>query len=206
VSIAALALAVGSATVTGDARAAGPEVGAERFPDYQPAHTVIKCPYLPDGLQEVPTCHGKPATCLGTPGHDLILGSEEDDVIVAGEGDDAVHGDAGDDVICGGPGNDSLFGARGADLIDGGPGNDWLFGAPDPDELYGGPGEDFLWEGPGKGKVDGGPGERDLCMLQREMAEVLGGCETIYPPPGYLHDEDPDPGVLKQVAPLKLKQ
>jgi len=189
-------------------KAAGPGIDKEAFPDYKAAHTVIKCPYLPPDLSEVPTCHGKKATCVGTSGHDLILGSDGKDVIVAGPGNDTVHGDAEDDIICGGPGNDSLFGARGADIIYGGPGDDWLFGAPDPDELYGGPGDfDVLWEGPGFGKVDGGPGAYDVCMLQREMAEVIEGtCETIYPPPGYLHDEEPEPGVLKKSDPLKLKK
>jgi Ca2+-binding RTX toxin-like protein len=190
------------------ATAAGPEVTEEAFPDYTAAHTVIKCPYLPPGLSEVPLCHGKKATCVGTDGHDLILGSDKHDVIVAGPGNDVVHGDAADDILCGGPGNDSLFGARGADIIYGGPGDDWLFGAPDPDELYGGPGDfDVLWDGPGYGKLDGGPGNYDVCMLQREMAEVIEGtCETIYPPPGYLHDDEPEPGVLKKSDPLKLKK
>jgi hypothetical protein len=127
------------------ASAADPETYAERFPGYKPAHTVIKCPYLPADQQEVPTCHGKRATCVGTPGRDLILGSDADDVIVAGDGDDVVHGDLGHDIICGGEGNDSLFGAKGNDVIYGGPGDDWLFGAVGVDELYGGPGDDVLW-------------------------------------------------------------
>ena len=188
--------------------AAGPEVTEEAFPGYAPAHTVIKCPYLPPDLGEVPTCHGKEATCVGTDGHDLILGSDKDDVIVAGPGNDVVHGDAANDIICGGPGNDSLFGARGADIIHGGPGDDWLFGAPEPDELYGGPGDfDVLWEGPGFGKLDGGPGDHDVCLSQRELGEVdEAGCETIYPPPGYVHDDEPEPGVLKTLDPLKLRR
>ena len=203
-----IAFAVAACCATMSANAAGPEVTEEAFPGYTPAHTVIKCPYFPAGLTEVPTCHGKKATCVGTDGHDLILGSDEADVIVAGSGNDAVHGDAGDDIICGGPGNDSLFGARGADVIYGDEGDDWLFGAPEPDELYGGPGDfDVLWEGPGYGKLDGGPGTHDVCMLQRELAEVNAeSCETIYPPPGYLHDEDPAPGLLKEADPLKLKK
>jgi hypothetical protein len=98
------------------ATAAGPEVTEEAFPGYTPAHTVIKCPYLPPDLTETPICHGAKATCVGTSGHDLVLGSDQNDVIVAGAGNDTVHGDAGDDIICGGPGNDSLFGARGADV------------------------------------------------------------------------------------------
>jgi len=191
----------------GQASATGPERTADRFPGYNPAHTVIKCPYLPAGLEEVPLCAGKPATCVGTDGHDLILGTDEDDVIVAGAGNDVVHGDAEDDIVCGGPGNDSLMGARGADRLFGGPGNDWLFGAPGDDELNGGDGDyDVLWGGPGFDNLDGGPGAHDVCLLQREMGDFdAEGCNTVYPPPGYVHDEEPDPGVLRKTDPLKLK-
>jgi len=179
------------------ASAAGPETIAERFPDYRPAHTVIKCPHLPEDLKEVPTCHDKQATCVGTPGRDLILGSDVDDVIVAGDGDDVVHGDVGDDIICGGEGNDSLFGAKGNDVIYGGPGDDWLFGAVGVDELHGGPGNDVLWAGPGFDKLSGGEGDYDVCLLQREMGDAGASCETVYPPPGYVHDQEPGAGVLK---------
>jgi len=191
----------------GPASATGPEITADRFPDYNPAHTVIKCPYLPAGLESMPLCAGKPATCVGTETHDLILGTDEDDVIVAGDGNDVVHADAEDDIVCGGPGNDSLMGARGEDRLFGGPGNDWLFGAPGDDELNGGDGDyDVLWGGPGFDNLDGGPGAHDVCLLQREMGDFdAEGCNTVYPPPGYVHDEEPDPGVLRKTDPLKLK-
>lgn len=187
------------------AYALGPKVTKDKFPDYDPAHTVIKCPYLPAGMADVPVCGGLPATCVGTSGADLILGTDEGDVIVAGDGNDVVHGDAEDDTICGGPGNDSLMGARGEDRLFGGPGNDWLFGAPGGDELNGGEGDhDVLWGGPGFDKLDGGPGAYDVCLLQREMGDFdAEGCNTVYPPPGYVHDEEPDPGVLRKREPLK---
>jgi Ca2+-binding RTX toxin-like protein len=187
--------------------AAGPVVTQDQFPDYKPSHTVIKCPYIPEGLGEIPVCGGQPATCVGTEGRDLILGTEEDDVIVAGGGNDVVHGDAEDDIVCGGPGNDSLMGARGADRLFGGPGNDWLFGAKGNDELNGGEGDnDVLWGGPGVDNLNGGPGAYDVCMLQRDMgAYDADGCNTVYPPPGYVHDEEPDPGILRKTDPLKLK-
>jgi hypothetical protein len=189
------------------AAATGPEITRERFPDYNPAHTVIKCPYLPEGLTEIPSCAGEPATCVGTDGPDLILGTDEDDVIVAGGGNDVVHADAEDDIVCGGPGNDSLMGARGLDRLFGGPGNDWLFGAPGDDELDGGEGDfDVLWGGPGFDQLNGGPGAYDVCLLQREMGDFdAEGCNTVYPPPGYVHDEEPDPGVLRRTDPLKLQ-
>jgi len=189
----------------GCALAAGPGAPADQFPDYHPAHTVIKCPYLPENAGAVPLCGGKPATCVGTDGPDLILGTENADVIVAGGGNDVVHGDAEDDIICGGPGNDSLMGARGSDVIFGGPGDDWLFGAPGDDELNGEEGDfDVLWGGPGFDKLNGGPGTQDVCLLQREMGEFDEiGCNTVYPPPGYVHEEEPDPGVLRSTEPLK---
>ena len=38
------------------------------------------------------------------------------------------------------------------------------------------------------------------------MAQVeTDTCETVFPPPGYEHDDDPDPGVVKAANPLKLK-
>ena len=190
-------------------RAAGPGGSEEKFPEYRPAHTVIKCPYLPPDLTaaNMPLCDGIFPTCVGTDGPDLILGTEQNDVIVGRGGNDTIHGDAGHDTICGGPGNDSILGARGADTIFGGDGDDFLFGAPEGDTLDGGPGDyDVLWGGPGIDKLNGGPGDFDVCMLQKEMGEYdAEGCNTVYPPPGYTHDEEPDPGVLRQLEPLKLR-
>ena len=164
----------------------------------------IKCPYIPEGLEEIPTCGGKVATCVGTGGHDLILGTDHDDVIVAGPGNDVIHTDAGDDVACGGPGNDSIHGATGMDILYGDEGDDFLFGAREQDTLYGGPGDfDVLWGGPGNDILDGGDGGRDFCLQQRDMAEVKEGtCEVIYPPIGYSHDQQAEiaPGVIDQMA------
>jgi hypothetical protein len=170
-----------------------------RYPDYYPEATVIKCPFIPEGLVELPWCGGREATCVGTDGNDVIIGSVEDDVIVAGDGDDVVHADAGDDVVCGGPGNDSLMGARGDDIMYGEEGSDWLFGARGKDTLDGGPGDhDVLWGGPDFDNLDGGPGNGDVCMLQREIGDFdAEGCNTVYPPPSYVHEDEPKPGMLK---------
>ena len=157
---------------------------------------MIICPYLPDHLSEVPLCDGKPATCVGTDGHDLIWGTDGDDVIVAGAGNDVIQGDAGDDLICAGEGNDTIHGARGDDIIYGEDGDDVIFGAVDDDTLYGGNGDfDVLWGGPGFDKLDGGPGDFDVCLKQREGAEAnLESCEAVYPPPGYKHNDEHDLG------------
>ena len=204
----AVAVIAGTVLVSAQALAAEPAATNEQSANYQPAHNPIQCPYIPADLNTIPTCRGEQATCVGTRGHDVILGTDGDDVIVAGPGNDVVHGDRGNDIICGGPGNDSLTGAKGQDSMFGGPGNDRLFGGVDPDVLHGGPGDfDVLWGGPGLDYLDGGHGSHDICMLQREMGDINpDGCNTIYPPPGYLHEDDLDPGVLRRAEPLKLKR
>ena len=193
---------------TAPSDAAGPGGDTEQFPDYFPAHTVIKCPFIPPEYADgpLPTCDGLAATCIGTEGADLLLGTELGDVILGLGGNDVIHGDAGDDVICAGPGNDSVLGAKGSDTIFGEEGDDSMFGAVEGDILNGGPGDDVLWGGPGYDKLDGGPGDYDVCMLQREVGDYAAeGCNTVYPPPGYEHEDEPDPGVLRAAEPLKLQ-
>jgi Ca2+-binding RTX toxin-like protein len=88
-----------------------------------------------------PSCHGHPATIVGTPGSDLLEGTDGDDVIVGGAGDDSIVGDGGHDVICGN---------RGRDRLDGGDGPDTVFGERGNDHLTGGSGNDHLRAGPGR--------------------------------------------------------
>lgn len=203
-----VATGLGAILAAASSKAAGPGGDTEQFPDYFPSHTVIKCPFIPEAFASgsLPTCDGLPATCIGTEGSDLLIGSEEPDVILGLGGNDVIHGDAGDDVICAGPGNDSVLGAKGSDTIFGEEGDDFLFGAVGADVLDGGPGDyDVLWGGPGYDNLDGGPGDFDVCMLQREMGDYSPeGCNTVYPPPGYVHEDEPDPGVLRAAEPLKL--
>jgi Ca2+-binding RTX toxin-like protein len=83
-----------------------------------------------------PSCHGRPATIVGTPGNDRLTGTPGDDVIVAMAGDDEVYAGRGHDLVCGGPGADVLFGDRGDDQL-------WSHGGG-PEELWGGQGDDAL--------------------------------------------------------------
>lgn len=96
-----------------------------------------------------PHCYGKPATIVGTDGNDVLFGTHEADVIVAGAGSDIVFGLGGDDVVCGGDGKDWVFG---------GPGNDVVLGGADDDALYGGLGDDTLIGGGGQDALYGGLG------------------------------------------------
>lgn len=90
-----------------------------------------------------PTCQGRPATIVGTPGDDRLTGTSGPDVVVARGGDDRVRGLGGDDLLCGGPGADDLLGGPGDDELRGGAGKVdgrryW------GDLLAGGAGDDLL--------------------------------------------------------------
>ena len=138
-----------------------------------------------------PTCYGKLATILGTPGDDSIRGTPSDDVIVAGGGNDVVRGLSGDDRICGGSGNDTLSGGDGADLVSGGGLDDVIHGGSSGqlsvtaqgklvgnDRLKGGPGNDTIRAvAGGKDRISCGAG-RDHVLKDRTDV-VSGDCEVV---------------------------
>jgi Ca2+-binding RTX toxin-like protein len=121
-----------------------------------------------------PTCDGKVATIvvapvisspgwgvtepvLGTPGDDVIVGSEEQDTIDGGPGNDVICGLAGADVLTGGPGNDRLFGGLDnyyvpdedgyfGDVVVPGPGDDYIDLGADPDSRYKCPCDSQTWD------------------------------------------------------------
>ena len=95
-------------------------------------------------------CHGYRATIIGTPGDDVITGTNGVlDVILALEGNDAIDGLGGTNIICGGPGDDSITGGSGADFLWGDEGADFLVGQEGTDVIRGGPGNDFISGGAG---------------------------------------------------------
>jgi Ca2+-binding RTX toxin-like protein len=113
------------------------------------------------------TCNGLPATIVGTPGDDVINGTNGNDVIVGlggndiingGNGNDVICGNAGDDTINGGNGIDLLFGSFGNDTLNGGNGNDILSGDSGDDHLSGNNGDDSLTGGAGADSFSGNSG------------------------------------------------
>jgi Ca2+-binding RTX toxin-like protein len=76
----------------------------------------------PSTIADVPTCHGKRATIVGTVREDSLRGTSKPDVIVARGGSDLVNGIGGDDMICGGAGGDSIDAGGGANVVYGGGG------------------------------------------------------------------------------------
>ena len=109
--------------------------------------------------QAQPTCQGRAATIVGTPGPDTIRGTRGRDVIVGLGGRDVIRGLGGNDIICGGGGNDRIFGGPGRDLLVGGPGSDRLIGQGGRDRALGGP-------------------AADVCRAERRVA-----CGPVTPPP-----------------------
>lgn len=93
---------------------------------------------------QTPTCEGRVATIVGTPGNDRLVGTSRADVIVGLGGADVIMGLGGPDIICGGFGADSVLGGDGDDLIVGGRGADELTGGDGADTIRGGDGRDVL--------------------------------------------------------------
>lgn len=132
------------------------------------------------------TCDGLEPTLTGTTRDDNLVGTDGDDVILAGPGADQIDGLGGNDVICGGHGNDVirggngddlLFGNEAADTLIGGFGDDDLRGGYWKDRLIGGSGDDVLRGGRGADVLQGGPGS-DIGLGGEGMDTVEGGFGT----------------------------
>ena len=105
-----------------------------------------------------PSCFGKPATIVGTPGNDtlvgqggvsdVIWGGGGNDTIIGGDfyGEDQIPGSA-PDLLCGGPGDDRVLGSPGNDKLSGGKGNDRVDGENGADVEQGNAGRDRVGSG-----------------------------------------------------------
>ncbi|MFN3259429.1 MAG: Ig-like domain-containing protein [Pikeienuella sp.] len=112
------------------------------------------------------------ARFFGSAGSERIDGTEDDDVIRAGDGNDRVIAEEGRDLIFGEGGDDDLRGGKGRDTIFGGAGDDTMLGQGGFDQLSGGRGEDVL---------NGGRGD-DLLRGNRDDDTVIGGAgnDTLF--------------------------
>ena len=114
-----------------------------------------------------PTCHGRPATFVGTPGNDNRghRNVNDGDVFVLLGGRDVVYDDAKNVTVCGGSDRDVIYATEQANgrrtLFDGGRGDDYLIGrwnTQDPLHLFGGKGRDQLTGSQRDDTIKGGDG------------------------------------------------
>jgi Ca2+-binding RTX toxin-like protein len=85
-------------------------------------------------------------TLVGTPGPDILVGGNGNDVICGLGGDDRIGGGHGRNTLKGGAGNDLIDSTVGQNLVFGGAGNDtvWAWDG-DVDRINGGTGYDRVF-------------------------------------------------------------
>jgi uncharacterized protein len=145
----------------------------------------------------------------GTPGNDVLTGTERHDLIagLAGDdqisglgrgdilfgnrGNDTISGGEGIDVIIGGPDNDNLDGGNGLDIVRGRSGDDTVAGGNGRDLLFGGRGADTLSGGDGNDRLhavaqdgqmdvlDCGAGNHDVAIVREGEPLTVSNCEKV---------------------------
>ncbi|MFC2998347.1 calcium-binding protein [Falsiroseomonas tokyonensis] len=114
---------------------------------------------------------------IGTWQGDMIMGDNDQQIIIAGGGDDYAFGGGGSDMILGGDGRD---------MIHGGDGDDTLAGNGGRDVVDGGAGDDVVIWSPGDGAdiLTGGSGTDELRLERTGLTidQVLAG---LVPDPGF---------------------
>ena len=117
----------------------------------------------------------------GTPGADVLRGTDLTDVIVGLGGNDRLTSNGGD-TLEGDAGNDVLIGGYYQDILDGGSGNDVLRGGASADTLAGGPGRDAFTAGGGADLIHARDGARDLvsCGTNTEKTTAPSESDIAY--------------------------
>ncbi|MGB3403998.1 MAG: calcium-binding protein [Microcoleaceae cyanobacterium] len=100
----------------------------------------------------------------GTPGTDILTGTQQADQMFGYQGFDALDGSGGNDIIYGNQQGDQLFGNGGSDFLYGGRDNDTLEGGSGNDWLYGDSGNDIVRDVAGFNTLYGGSGA-DLFII-----------------------------------------
>lgn len=102
------------------------------------------------------------------------IGSNFNDLLIAGDQAVWFWGHDGDDVEFGGAGTDTLESGNGNDTVHGGGGDDLIFGRADDDQLFGDAGNDTIGGGSGNDLVDGGDGN-DVLFGDWGVDTIRGG-------------------------------
>ena len=118
-------------------------------------------------------------TCGNDPlSYNLIVGSEEDDIIIGTTLSDLIFANGGDDIISGDKGNDCIIAGDGDDIIFGNQGNDNISGQNGNDIIKGQSGEDYIFGGLGLDVIDGGD-DIDTCkVIDEQNYDIVIKCES----------------------------
>jgi Ca2+-binding RTX toxin-like protein len=122
------------------------------------------------------------AAVNGTPGDELLLGTNSKDAINGFGGTDLLFGKLQSDGLNGGDSAgffDFLYGGAGEDAVNGGVDGDFLFDDDaSQDGLNGDSGDDVIYAADGvSGMVNCGPGAFDMAFADRE--DLVSGCERV---------------------------
>ena len=117
--------------------------------------------------------------CGNSPSYyNLIIGSEDDDLLTGTTLADLIFAKGGDDIISGSKGNDCILGGEGNDIIFGNDGNDNISGQDGNDIIKGNSGEDFVFGGLGLDVIDGGD-DIDTCkIIDEQNNDIVMKCES----------------------------
>ena len=129
-----------------------------------------------------------PATFVGSPLHDELLGHHGNDTIIGSAQADVLWADWD-------PNQFNYQGTHQIDHVYGGYGDDFIYGSHGYNVLYGGPGNDAIRAHYGRGIIDCGPG-RDIYHVaySRRKNWKIRNCERV----SYLTESQG--GVLKSLA------
>jgi hypothetical protein len=121
---------------------------------------------------EVDAC-GKPESS-----YNMVVGKEDDDILVGTGLADLIISLGGDDIIFGEKGNDCILAGDGDDIIYGNEGSDSINGSDGADIIKGQSGYDILIGGTGIDVMDGGD-DNDSCIAnQNDEDDVVIKCES----------------------------
>jgi Ca2+-binding RTX toxin-like protein len=127
---------------------------------------------LPVGAQEPATCFGMPATIVATGDEERVEGTSGDDVIIGSEERDLIYSLGGDDRVCAGTGSEEHYDEDTGstdelgDYVDGGRGNDQIDlggqDGPGYEQALGTGGDDTILDDEGTARIWGGDGNDHL--------------------------------------------
>jgi large repetitive protein len=117
-------------------------------------------------------------TCGNDPlSYNMIVGSEDDDILIGTTLSDLIFANGGDDIISGDKGNDCIIAGDGDDIIFGNEGNDNISGQGGNDIIKGQSGQDFIFGGFGLDLIDGGE-DIDICkIIDEQNYDIVIKCE-----------------------------